>query len=338
MTRTTCSRILVRDHSFVGSARRSIRELALSAGLNGEPLAKLDLLSTELATNLAKHATEGGELLFLDASEGESASIRLMSIDRGPGIADVEKVLLDGISTAGTLGAGLGSIKRLSDSFEVSSFPGKGTVVACTISQSAKNNNNSDSNVELAAISVPVSGEGRCGDGVAYFFSDELTSILIVDGLGHGDGAAEAADKATALFSGRPFGELETLGDDLHKSLSGTRGAAIALAQINHLHNRVDFVGIGNITARIYTRYASRGCVSVQGIVGERVSTIKKYTYEWEPGASLLMYSDGIKSAAALSNALNPKSAILESAEIYRDFCRLVDDTTVLVARDTRRT
>lgn len=338
MTRTAPTRIFVRDHSFVGSARRTIRELAQGAGLSGESLGKLDLLSTELSTNLAKHATGGGELLYFDACEGDLKEIRLLSIDRGPGISDLDNVLIDGISTTGTLGAGLGSIKRLSDSFEISSTPGKGTIISCAIAQFGKGNKVAAKNVDLFAISVPISGEQRCGDAVAFSVSEELTSILVVDGLGHGDGAADVAEKAIAVFSGDPFCAVETLADSIHRKLSGTRGAAIALAQIDHRRDQLDFVGVGNIAGRIYTRYASRGCVSVQGIVGDRLGTLKKYTYDWEPGARLLLYSDGIKSAAALSSAFTTKSALVEAAEIYRDFCRITDDTTVLVVKDKRRT
>jgi anti-sigma regulatory factor (Ser/Thr protein kinase) len=333
--RSTTPRIFVSDQSFVGSARRAVRDLAEQAGLQSDLLAKLDLVSTELATNLAKHAAGGGELLFFDASKGESKAVQLLSVDRGPGIADIEDVFIDGNSSKGTLGAGLGSIKRLSDSCEFSSTLGKGTVVLCTISQAPKRNS-IEQTLEVAAISTPHFAETNSGDGVSISYSDDATSILVVDGLGHGNEAAHAAEIAARIFGESPFDSPASLVDRIHNNLVGTRGIAMALVQIDRLLDKLTFIGVGNITGRVYTRYASKGCVSVQGIVGGRMPSAKEFCYDWEPGASLLLYSDGIKSAAVLPE-VQSKSALLEAAEIYRDFSRTNDDTTVVVVRDKRR-
>src|SRR5688572_23924618 len=114
MKDSLCQRIVVADHSYVGSARRTIKELATAAGLTGEPLDRLSLISSELATNLAKYATNGGELIF-SASAESNADVMIWSVDKGPGIANLEEALVDGNSTSDTLGAGLGSLRRLSD-------------------------------------------------------------------------------------------------------------------------------------------------------------------------------------------------------------------------------
>src|SRR5215813_10371471 len=110
---TSTVRICVNDDSYVGTARRAVRERAAEIGLTGTALDRLDILSTEMASNLCKYADRGREILVNDASVGDAKAATLVSIDRGPGIADLDQALVDGVSTKQTLGAGLGSIKRL---------------------------------------------------------------------------------------------------------------------------------------------------------------------------------------------------------------------------------
>jgi serine/threonine-protein kinase RsbT len=47
----------------------------------------------------------------------------------GPGIPDLRKVMEDGFSTSGGLGAGLPGVKRLMDEFSIESTPGEGTLI-----------------------------------------------------------------------------------------------------------------------------------------------------------------------------------------------------------------
>lgn len=330
------ARFVVKDQSYVGTTRRSIRTMAEHAGLTGEALGRLDIISTELATNLAKHASNGGEILAIDISTEDVAGVSLLSLDRGPGISDIHNALVDGVSSAGTMGGGLGAIKRQSDLFEINSAPGKGTVLHCTIFQTAGKFKTTNGSIEIGALCLPHPGEQNCGDGIAAVSSDQVTSILLVDGLGHGDGAAAAVTKAMQVFNKNPFDDPARMVERIHVDLAGTRGAALALVHIDQSTEQVNFVGVGNISCRVYSKYSSKGCPSIQGIVGGQIGSLKQYSYEWCPEASLLMYSDGIKSAAGLS-ATQSKSAILEAAEIYRDFCRITDDTTVVVVRDKRR-
>lgn len=331
------TRIVVKDHSYVGVARRCVREFAESTGLTGEPLSKLNLLASEMATNLAKHAENGGEIFVYDISNEKGKAIRLLCLDRGPGIANVEEALIDGVSSTSTLGGGLGALKRMSDSFEISSVPGKGTIISCAVFQKTPDKKavRSNDNISVGLILAPHPNEKRCGDTISLSLSEQISSILIVDALGHGEAAADVSELAASVFQQSPFEDVETIVTRIHRELGGTRGAALALAQIFHYRDKLAFVGVGNISARVFMKYQNRGCASVQGIVGGQISSLKKYEYDWGPNASLLMYSDGIKSAAMLEES-TVRSAQMLAAEIYRDFARLNDDTSVVVARDSR--
>lgn len=79
---------------------------------------------TELATNLLKHAKKGCEVLIGVVGETDRLAVEIISLDAGPGMAAPLKMMEDGVSTSGSLGGGLGAIKRLSDEFDIFSRPG----------------------------------------------------------------------------------------------------------------------------------------------------------------------------------------------------------------------
>jgi anti-sigma regulatory factor (Ser/Thr protein kinase) len=61
--------------------------------------------------------------------------VEVISIDNGPGIADIKKMMVDGSSTKQTLGNGLGAIQRLSDKFDIYSQKDWGTIILSRIFQ-----------------------------------------------------------------------------------------------------------------------------------------------------------------------------------------------------------
>lgn len=327
-------RVAVKDLSYVGTARRAAKEFGQMSGLQGEPLERLLVLTSELATNLAKHAIEGGQLIFEGDSTSGTGFVRVVSVDNGPGIADVESAMIDGVSGTGTLGAGLGSIKRLSDHFEISSTPGNGTIILAQITQQKRSTRTFRNNACLSygRLSVAHPKETHCGDGSAAVIDDSTGSILLVDASGHGDLAFEAAQMAIEVFQKNPSGDPQDIVRNIHQRLLGSRGAAIALAQIRPEQEKLTFTGVGNIVARIFDRYCDRGCVSTDGIVGSHLGSVKVFEYEWNKRCVFLMHSDGLKSSARIDSC-SAKSPSLMAAECYRDYSRGNDDACVVVVK-----
>lgn len=109
--------------------RNASKELASSIGFSKEDITRIDLAVSELAHNLISHAGNGR--LIIDKITNIETRGRLafeaISIDKGPGIKDVEKALEIGYSTKGSLGTGLASIKEVMDYFTISSQVGIGT-------------------------------------------------------------------------------------------------------------------------------------------------------------------------------------------------------------------
>ncbi|MGZ3420306.1 MAG: anti-sigma regulatory factor [Polyangiales bacterium] len=108
--------------------RRKARALAQEKGFDGFAAAALTTAASELARNAWVHG-HGGTATIEVLTDGYRTGIRLTFVDSGPGIADLDRVLAGGYSTARSLGLGLSGSKRLVEDFEIQSAPGEGTKV-----------------------------------------------------------------------------------------------------------------------------------------------------------------------------------------------------------------
>jgi serine/threonine-protein kinase RsbT len=108
--------------------RRKARALAQEKGFDGFAAAALTTAASELARNAWVHG-HGGSATLEVLSDGYRNGIRMTFADHGPGIADLERVLVGGYSTARSLGLGLSGSKRLVEEFAIESAPGQGTKV-----------------------------------------------------------------------------------------------------------------------------------------------------------------------------------------------------------------
>ena len=121
----TASRVRfeIRVEEDLLSAGRRIWELCEAAGFSSMEAMQIRTAFSELARNILKFAGEGEVILNRLGEEG----VRLIFLDEGPGMPDVEQAMGYGFSTAKSLGLGLPGSKKLADKFEVHSEPVKGT-------------------------------------------------------------------------------------------------------------------------------------------------------------------------------------------------------------------
>ena len=231
------------DRSQVGEARRRVVELAARVGLGEVPREKLALLVNELGTNLVKHAG-GGELL-VRALPGRPA-LEILALDKGGGMASVEECFRDGHSTSGSAGTGLGAVRRLASFVDVySSRPG-GTAIVAHVA-APEGSAPAARRWEVGAVCVSKAGEEVCGDGWATVDTADGYRLMMADGLGHGLGAADAAHAAVRCFERDPTLGPAAQVSAIHQALRGTRGAAVAVVNIDRRAGVAIFAGVGNI-------------------------------------------------------------------------------------------
>jgi anti-sigma regulatory factor (Ser/Thr protein kinase) len=330
--------VAVAEASGVAEARRRALSLAERRGLDEPVAGRLALVVTEAATNLVKHAG-GGEVLLRSLSANGTVGIEVLAIDRGPGLANPAAALRDGHSTAGTPGTGLGAIARLATAFDIHSVPGAGTVVVAQLWARAPGRPTAGT-LEVAAVTAAHPGEALCGDAWAMAARPGGGVLLVADGLGHGPDAHAAAREAVRLFlQSRRAAPAELL-EEVHAGLRPTRGAAVAIAEIDPGRAVVRYAGIGNIAGSILWRGGTRSLVSHNGIAGHEARRITEFSYPFPGGALLVLHSDGLASRWTLDPypGLGERHPALVAGVLYRDFKRGRDDVAVVAARAVRET
>ena len=320
----------VADRSHVAIARQETRQAAERVGFDESDAHRAGLVATELASNLVKHASGGGQILVRSVN-GSAAEVELIAIDRGPGMTDTARSLVDGYSTAGSAGTGLGAIRRLADEFDIYSQPNKGTVVLARLRR-GRRPLPPNGGLHLAGVSVAMPGETVCGDAWAVAIDRGRVMAFVVDGLGHGVYAAEAATAAARAALARPFGTTVEALTAMHEGIRHTRGAAGTVVQVDLQTQTVTVSGVGNVAAAIVSPTAIRRGVSLSGILGHQVRQFKQFQYPWEAGCALVLHSDGLISHWSLEGypGLRQRHVALTAAILYRDFQRGRDDVTVL--------
>ena len=331
--------LLLDELSSTGAARRAAEQLAQQIGLPPPRVAEVGLAVTELATNAHLHGG-GGAILLRSVRAGASAAVEVVAMDSGPGIADVGIARRDGHSTAGTLGIGLGMVTRLADRFDIASSPGRGTVLAARFEADRRFRPTLAADATgppTAGITRALSGEEICGDAYAVRHDGPRISLMVCDGSGHGPLAAAAAGKAVRAFTDTtaPGSPPEVVLDRIHRALVGSRGGAVAIAELDLKAHRLRFIGIGNIAGTVVTAGERRGLVSMGGIVGYREPALRTFEHPLPPDAVVILHSDGISrrwNCQQLDQLLSG-TPLMIAATLLRDAGIRHDDACVLVGR-----
>jgi anti-sigma regulatory factor (Ser/Thr protein kinase) len=318
--------IRVENPSAAAGCRSAALALAGRLGFPSPRAEELSLAVTEAASNLDKHAREGVMMLRICRASGD-AGVEFVTIDAGPGFADVSAALRDGHSTAGTLGIGLGAINRLADACDMYSRPGSGTVLAARFWPRPAVGGAQD----WGGLARPITGEIECGDTYGASRAGDMLTGVLCDGLGHGPLAAAASRVAVEVVREAPADEPAVLLQRVHARMGGTRGGAVAI--VAAAGQTVRFAGLGNIAAWIVGGDGRRGMVSVPGIAGHQARTIRQYDYSFPAGAAVILHSDGLTSrwdprslpGLLAKDPLVIAAALLGEAGMHRD------DASILV-------
>lgn len=325
------------ESSQAGEARRIAIALASRLGFNETERGKVGIVVTEVANNLVLHATDG-KLLLQPLTRNNIEGIEILALDKGPGMSNISECLRDGFSTAGTPGTGLGAISRLSAFCDIYSVANVGTACLAQLWASPLPTSQPDSHLESGVVCLPKTGEEISGDAWAIDQDSGRSLVLVADGLGHGPQAALASREAVRIFRANLGRSPKEIVEAAHAALRSTRGAALAIAEIDVERLTVRFAGVGNISGTILSPLKSNSMVSYNGTVGHEVRKIQEFVYQWPKGGLLVMHSDGLGTQWRLDRypGLTAKHPSLIAGVLYRDFNRGRDDVTVLVARDIK--
>ena len=317
----------VEEPSAAAACRGAALALASRLDFPAVRADQVALAVTEAASNLHKHASQGAMLLRI-SREGGRPGIEMVTIDAGPGVQDTGAALRDGHSTSGTLGIGLGAIRRLADFYDLYSAPGHGTVLVARFWPQPR-----PGQARYAGLVRPITGETECGDTFGVAETDSSITGVLCDGLGHGPLAATAAMEAVTAMLEEPAAEPAVLVERAHRRMSHTRGGAIGVVQVTGPVIR--FAGLGNIVAMTLADGARKGMLSVPGIAGHQARTIRQFEYDAPPGAAIILHSDGISHRwePRLLPGLNARDPLVIGAALLAKAGTRRDDAGVLVLK-----
>ncbi len=124
------------DFTSAGQASVQVKKNLRQLGLDAETIKRVSIAMYEGEINMVIHA--GGGVADVSVSEN---FVEIVLKDNGPGIADIDKAMQAGYSTAPDsirslgFGAGMGlpNMKKNSDSMEISSVVGEGTTITMRV-------------------------------------------------------------------------------------------------------------------------------------------------------------------------------------------------------------
>jgi serine/threonine protein phosphatase PrpC len=308
----------VADDTDVGRVGRLAAQAADHQGFAPADVTRVMRAATQLATHAVAHG-RAGRVLVRFAQWDERRGVELVSTDSVEAGADL------------TL---LHPAELVSDLFEVYSVPGMGTVMLARLWGSPQTSP-ADRRYAVGSMAEPYPGELVSGDAWAVEQHGPRAVALVADGLGHGEQAAVASAAAVSAFRQHHAQPVEVIAAALHRALRSTRGAAIALAEIDSDAGLVRFCGIGNISARLLSANRVHELISLYGIAGYQRQRFQTFTQPWPDDAMLVLHSDGLSSTwdVAAYPELRLQHPQLVAASLMRDATRARDDALVVAIR-----
>ena len=322
----------------MGAVRRAVTGYAdrLRTGLGLADRA--GLAATELATNLLHHADPGGCILARPLPDG---AVEILAIDHGPGIIDVAAAVGGRSLPRHGLGRGLSAVTHLSSSFDIDTGPGRGTTVLAVVTPGDVGGSVAAPRPTRSWGGVSVGLDEACGDAWAIAEDSSGTTVAVVDGIGHGAYASHAADAAVRTLTEDPA-DLDGYLCRANAAMRGTRGAVVAVCRLEPGRSELRCLSVGNISGAILRSGAQRTLIHDRGAVGTAVTPprAKIASYPWLPGATLVLWTDGLGShidLAGYAGVLRHDPAIAAAA-LYRDHSTGHDDSTVVIVRNQAQT
>ncbi len=190
--------------------------------------------------------------------------------------------------------------------------------------------------LEVGVAGAAIAGEARSGDLAVFAPTPRGGLAALIDGLGHGDAAADAAGTAAATLRAHPDADPRTLLERCHAALRRTRGVVMTLAWFDLDAGRLRWGGIGNVEGRLLRAAAglraTESPVLFGGVLGHQARRVRTSRVALERGDVLLLATDGVRADFSTgASVMGAAQAIAE--RVLRISARGTDDALVIAAR-----
>jgi phosphoserine phosphatase RsbX len=193
--------------------------------------------------------------------------------------------------------------------------------------------------VEYGVANFVLPGQGESGDQHLVCCNRNGILVAAIDGIGHGEAAANASKAAAALLRNSADQPIISLVERCHEILRATRGVVLSLASVDSGQGMMTWLGVGNVQGVLMRADAKNGNVQESlllraGVVGSQLPALQGAVLPIARGDTLFLATDGVRSdfSMTLSARENPQRAADRILAQYRSGN---DDALVLVARLT---
>jgi negative regulator of sigma-B (phosphoserine phosphatase) len=193
--------------------------------------------------------------------------------------------------------------------------------------------------VEYGVAKFILPGQSESGDRHLVCCSQNGILFAVIDGIGHGEEAANAAKAAIAVLESHVDEPIISLVERCHEKLRLTRGVVLSLAFVDTLHGMLTWLGVGNVQGVLMRVGARKGTMQEllllrAGVAGSQLPPLQAAVLPVVRGDTLIFATDGVRGefVEGLLGLENPQRAADRILELYQ---RGNDDALVLVARLT---
>ncbi len=185
-----------------------------------------------------------------------------------------------------------------------------------------------------AVASRPMLGEVANGDAAVIAWHCDVCRLVVIDGLGHGPQAAEAAEQAVRTCAALPSLGPADLLEACHRGLHGSRGAAITFAWIDAAAARLTLAGVGNVEARLRQAGREQRFSPDRGIAGVALPRIRPVEMGLEDEWLFMIHTDGVQARLRLPDTpqlfSTPPQRLAD--DLLCEWARPTDDATIAIA------
>jgi anti-sigma regulatory factor (Ser/Thr protein kinase) len=328
--------IVISNQAEVVAIRRIAKDIAHDIGFDEVTRTEISLVVSELASNIIKYAPRGSVTLT-PLCENNREGLMIEAEDDGEGF-NQHTSIQDGISTSGTLGVGLGAVNRLMDEFDIlQREDSTGTRIVC------KRWLHDNSNIagehcpfDFGVISRPKPGESANGDSYVIKQTKTGSLVAVIDGVGHGILASQAASAARQYIERHAESSLLDIFKGVDRACAATRGVVMAIAVFDWHKNVFRFASVGNIEVSVFHGHREKPKFIVRrGIIGKHAPQPVIIENEWHQGDMLALHSDGLSTHWSWQDFIQyadyPAQVIAEN--IYNANQKDHDDATILIVK-----
>jgi len=191
--------------------------------------------------------------------------------------------------------------------------------------------------IEWAVAEVTRAGQTESGDRHLVTATPDGALVAVVDGLGHGAEAADAAKVAVRSLERNAQQRVIPLVRDCHQSLVGTRGAVISVASFTAHDQTMTWLGVGNVEGLLLRALATsprrESLLLRGGVVGVHLPTLTAEIVPVTPGDTLILATDGVRSDFSSERLSQQDPPPMLADYILARWGKQDDDALVLVVR-----